>query len=245
MPFSSGSVDAAEIERFERLGEKWWDPDGPMRPLHKLNPARVDWIADTLALSLPGVAQNGLKGLKILDIGCGAGLLCEALSRLGASVTAIDPSIANIEIARNHAAKSGLEIQYQAVTAEAVAADGARFDVVCALEVVEHVVDPATFIATACELVRPGGLLFAATLNRTLKSFGLAILGAEYILRWVPEGTHQWEKFVTPDELEAAIENSGAHVTRRTGVVYTPFVDRWRLSNDMSVNYMMAAVRED
>ena len=180
MPNPNSSVDAAEVNRFSAIGDDWWDMKGPMRALHRLNPARVDWIAKRVAAR--GVARDerpSLAGLRVLDIGCGGGLLAESLCRLGADVTAIDPAPASIEIARRHAGLSGLKIDYRAVTAEDLAASGEQFDIVCAMEVIEHVVDPRSFVALACSMLRPGGLFFAATLNRTLKSFGLAIIGAE------------------------------------------------------------------
>ena len=241
MPVRSQSIDAGEIDRFERIGEDWWNPRGSMRALHRLNPTRVAWIGKIAAAQFDAA---GLRGLRVLAVGCGGGILSESWARLGAEVTAIDPAPGNLDIARDHAARSGLLIDYRAISAEDLAASGASFDIVCAMEVVEHVVDPAAFVGVACSLARPGGLFFAATLNRTLKSFGLAILGAEYILRWAPRGTHQWEKFVTPDELEVAMEDAGAPVVARTGVVYTPVLDAWRLSGDMGVNYMMAGRRE-
>ncbi len=238
----SASVDASEIDRFDRIGEDWWSLNGPMRALHRLNPMRVAWIRRVAGEHF--ARSGGLGGLRALDIGCGGGLLAESLARLGATVVAIDPAPGNIAVARRHAAQSRLAIDYRATTAEALAAAGETYDLVCMLEVVEHVIDPRAFVAGACALCRPGGLVIAATLNRTLKSFGLAILGAEYVLRWVPKGTHQWEKFVTPDELEEAFEAGGAAVVAQTGVVYTPILDVWRPSRDAAVNYMMAAARD-
>lgn len=242
----AASIDEAEVERFERLGGEWWDPRGPMRALHKLNPSRVAWIRERIGVHFDRPGRDvRLDGLRVLDIGCGGGLLSESLARLGAEVTAIDPAGGNIAIAARHAASAGLAIDYRAVSAEELAASGARYDVVCAMEVIEHVVDFRAFARLVCSLARPGGLILFATLNRTLKSFGLAIIGAEYILGWAPKGTHQWEKFVTPDELEDAVENAGAHVADRTGLIYVPVLDVWRAGRDLGVNYMMACVRED
>jgi 2-polyprenyl-6-hydroxyphenyl methylase / 3-demethylubiquinone-9 3-methyltransferase len=184
-----------------------------------------------------------LKGFRILDIGCGAGLLTEPLARLCAEMTGIDPAAENIAAARAHAVESGVTVDYRDMTAEDLAADGEQFDVVLAMEVVEHVNDVSLFVLTCGSLVKPGGLFFTATLNRTLKSFALAIVGAEYILGWLPRGTHQWDKFVTPDELETAIESAGLNVTGERGVIYNPLADRWQLSSDMNVNYMLVAVR--
>ena len=247
MQADKNTVDAADVARFESIGEDWWNPRGAMRALHKFNPQRVDWLTRKMtahfAVDNSLIAKPALAGLSILDIGCGGGLLSEALARLGAKVVGVDPAAGNIDVARRHAEASGLAIDYRAMTAEALLATGARFDVVCAMEVVEHVTDVPSFIATAGALVRPGGLFFAATLNRTLKSFALAIVGAEYILRWVPQGTHQWEKFVTPQELEDAMEMAGLDPIARTGVVYEPLRDRWRESRDMAINYMMVAER--
>jgi 2-polyprenyl-6-hydroxyphenyl methylase/3-demethylubiquinone-9 3-methyltransferase len=244
MSTASPSIDPAELRRFERLGAQWWDPRGPMRPLHRMNPVRVEWIRRHVERHLPAADGAGLAGLRILDIGCGAGLLSESLAGLGAQVTGLDPAQGNIAIARAHAEAGGLSIDYRADTAEALAATGAQFDVVCAMEVVEHVVDMAAFVATAGSLLRPGGLLFASTLNRTLKSFTLAIVGAEYVLRWVPKGTHQWEKFVTPDELRAAMDAAGIPTLERSGMAYTPVVDSWRLTRNLDVNYMVCGQRD-
>ena len=239
----SGTIDQDEIARFSRLSSQWWDPSGPMAPLHKFNPVRLAFIRDRVAAHL-GRDPNrldSLAGLRILDIGCGAGVLSEPLARLGASVVGVDPSDSNIAAARHHAAQSGLTIDYRATTAEALEAAGESFDVVLAMEVIEHVADVALFIDVAAELVKPGGLLFVATLNRTIKSFALAIVGAEYVLRWLPRGTHQWDKFVTPNELEIAITQSGLNVTDQAGVIYNLLADRWQLSTDTDVNYMIAA----
>jgi 2-polyprenyl-6-hydroxyphenyl methylase / 3-demethylubiquinone-9 3-methyltransferase len=243
----SSSIDDAEIERFSRYGADWWDPRGPMAALHKFNPVRLGYIRDQASAQFSRDPKkiDCLKGLRILDIGCGGGILSEPLARLGAAMVGADPSPENIEIAGAHAADSGLTIDYRATTAEELAEAGERFDVVLAMEVVEHVVDVELFVATCASMVKPGGLMIAATLNRTLKSFALAIVGAEYVLRWLPRGTHQWDKFVTPRELETAIENAGLRVIGERGVIYNLFADRWQLSSDMDVNYMLVAARDN
>jgi len=242
-PTGTGTVDQDEVARFSRLAGEWWDPRGPMAALHKFNPVRLAYIRDRAAehFGRDPTRLDSLKGLRILDIGCGGGILCEPLARLGASVVGADPSEKNIAVARRHAAQSGLAIDYRDATAEALAEAGEIFDVVLAMEVVEHVTDVGQFIGRAAALVKRGGLLFVATLNRTAKSFALAIVGAEYILRWLPRGTHQWDKFVTPSELELAIERSGLRVNGETGVIYNLLADRWQLSPDMDVNYMVVA----
>jgi 2-polyprenyl-6-hydroxyphenyl methylase/3-demethylubiquinone-9 3-methyltransferase len=237
------TVDTEEVARFSRLAEEWWDTRGPMAALHKFNPARLAFIRDRAAghFQRDATSLNSLAGLRILDIGCGGGILAEPLARIGAAVVGVDPSENNIAVARRHAAQSQLAIDYRAGSAEALAAGGEKFDVVLAMEVVEHVTNVQQFIAAAAALVKPTGLLFVATLNRTIKSFALAIVGAEYILRWLPRGTHQWDKFVTPNELEIAIEQSDLHVIGETGVIYNLLADRWQLSSDMDVNYMVIA----
>jgi 2-polyprenyl-6-hydroxyphenyl methylase / 3-demethylubiquinone-9 3-methyltransferase len=242
----AASVDAAEVERLSRHAADWWNPRGPMAALHKFNPVRLAYIRDQAAACFGRDARklDCLRGLRMLDIGCGGGILSEPLARLGARVVGADPSEDNIDVACAHAEELGLPVEYLATTAEDLAAAGERFDVVLAMEVVEHVIDMPLFVATCAGMVRPGGLLIAATLNRTLKSFALAIVGAEYVLRWVPRGTHQWDKFVTPRELETAIESAGLRVTGERGVIYNPFADRWQLSSDMDVNYMVVATRQ-
>jgi 2-polyprenyl-6-hydroxyphenyl methylase/3-demethylubiquinone-9 3-methyltransferase len=237
----ASSIDTAEIERFSKLASTWWDPRGPMAPLHKLNPIRLGYIRDkaTEHFGRDPKKLDCLKGLRMLDIGCGAGILSEPLARLGAQMVGADPSEENIAVAGAHAAESGVAVDYRATTAEALAEADQKFDVVLAMEVVEHVNDVKEFVATCASMVKPGGLMIAATLNRTLKSFALAIVGAEYVLRWLPRGTHQWDKFVTPQELERAFESAGLNVTGERGVIYNPFADRWQLSSDMDVNYML------
>jgi 2-polyprenyl-6-hydroxyphenyl methylase/3-demethylubiquinone-9 3-methyltransferase len=242
-PDSAPTVDQAEIDQFARLGAQWWDERGPMATLHKFNPVRVGYIRDQAAAHFGRDARKlgCLAGLRILDIGCGGGILSEPLARLGGEVVGADPSGTNIEVARRHAAQSGVSVDYRATTAEALADAGERFDVVLAMEVVEHVADMPLFVKRCGEMVKPGGLMIAATLNRTLKSFALAIVGAEYVLRWLPRGTHRFDKFVTPAELEAAMTQAGLRLVDERGVVYSILSDAWQLSNDMDVNYMLAA----
>jgi 2-polyprenyl-6-hydroxyphenyl methylase / 3-demethylubiquinone-9 3-methyltransferase len=239
------SVDEAEVERFSRHAADWWNPRGPMAALHKFNPVRLGYIRDQAAACFDRDPKklDCLKGVRMLDIGCGGGILSEPLARLGAEMLGADPSEDNIAAAQAHAQAAGVAIDYRATTAEELAAANERFDIVLAMEVVEHVVDVEAFVATCSAMVKPGGLMIAATLNRTLKSFALAIVGAEYVLRWLPRGTHQWEKFVTPVELETAVEQSGLRVIAERGVIYNPFADRWQLSSDMDVNYMLVAQR--
>ena len=214
-----------------------------MGMLHKFNPVRLGFIKEAACARFGRDPKHldSLKDLRILDIGCGGGILSEPLARMGADVVGADPAGANIEAARLHAAEGGLAINYRVTTAEALADAGERFDVVLAMEVVEHVADVSLFIKRCAEMVKPGGMMVAATLNRTLKSFALAIVGAEYVLRWLPRGTHSWDKFVTPDELEAAMERHGLRVVDETGVIYNLLADRWQLSTDMDVNYMVTA----
>lgn len=247
-PSLPDSVDRADIARFERLGEQWWDPSGPMKPLHRMNPARVGWIRDRLCahFSRDPKAPRPLAGLTILDVGCGGGILCEPLARMGATVTGLDPAPGNVDVARAHAARSSLTIAYRAEAAEALAQAGETFDAVLCMEVVEHVVDPAAFLGAVTALVRPGGLFLASTLNRTLKAWALAIVGAEVVLRWLPRGTHDWNRFLTPDELGAMIRAGGLEHVETAGCVYDPLADVWRVSRrDTDVNYMIAAARPE
>ena len=242
---TSSTVDPDEVERFSTLAAEWWNPRGKMAPLHKFNPVRIGYVRDQAALRFARDAKrlDSMKGLRILDIGCGGGLLAEPLARLGAEMVGVDPSDTNIAAAKEHAAQSGLAIDYRCTTAKDLAEAGEAFDIVLAMEVVEHVIDVKGFVATCASMVKPGGLMIAATINRTLKSFALAIVGAEYVLRWVPRGTHQWDKFVTPVELEIALEQGGLQVIAERGVIYNLLADRWQLSSDMDVNYMIAAER--
>ena len=238
------SVIDEEVARFDALGADWWDPAGPMAPLHRLNPTRIAWVRDTIAGHFKHSGDGPpLAGLSLLDIGCGAGLLAEPLSRLGAEVTGLDPAPTSIAIARAHAEETGATPTYRVGTAEELAGEGARFDVVTAMEVVEHVADVPAFVAAAASLVKPGGLFVLSTLNRTFKSFALAIIGAEYVLRWLAPGTHRWEQFVTPDELAAALAAAGLEPINRRGVSYDPLRGEWRLTRDLAVNYFMAARR--
>ncbi len=216
-----------------------------MASLHKFNPVRLAYIRDKAAERFDRDTRklDCLKGIRMLDIGCGGGILSEPLARLGAQMVGADPSKENVAIASAHARENGVDVDYRDTTAEDLAAAGEKFDVVLAMEVVEHVVDVNAFVATCASMVKPGGLMFAATLNRTLKSFALAIVGAEYVLRWLPRGTHQWDKFVAPNELELAMERGGLRVTAERGVVYNLLADRWQLSSDMDINYMLVAER--
>ena len=238
---TSSTIDEAEVARFSALAAEWWDPRGKMGVLHKFNPVRLAYIRDAACKRFERNMKqlDSLKGLAILDIGCGGGILCEPLARLGANVLGADPAEKNIAAARLHAEQSGLAIDYRVTSAEALADANERFHIVLAMEVVEHVADVNLFVNRCAEMVKPGGLMIAATINRTLKSFALAIVGAEYVLRWLPRGTHSWDKFVTPDELEIAMERAGLRTTDERGVIYNLLADRWELSTDTDVNYMV------
>jgi 2-polyprenyl-6-hydroxyphenyl methylase / 3-demethylubiquinone-9 3-methyltransferase len=243
-PIETGTtVDPSEIAKFERMAAEWWDADGKFRPLHKINPVRIAYVRDKIAEHFGRDVKAGkaLAGLRLLDIGCGGGLLTEPMARLGAETVGIDPSETNIAVARLHAEKAGLAIDYRATTAEALVESGERFDVVLAMEVVEHVADIDAFIAACAALVKPGGLLFLATINRTPKAFALAIVGAEYVLRWLPRGTHDYSKLVRPGELKTTLSAAGLSLADQTGVSYNPLADRWSRSADMDVNYMVVA----
>lgn len=239
---TDGTIDPAEIERFSRIADEWWDPSGKFAPLHRLNPVRIGYIRDRVAAHWQRDALNGepLKGLSLLDIGCGGGLLSEPMTRLGASVMGVDASSRNIAVAALHAERGGLAIDYRQGTAEALAESGTQFDVVLALEVVEHVADVDLFLRSCGRLVKPGGLLFLSTLNRTAKAWVLAIAGAEYVLGWLPRGTHDWKKFLKPSEVARGLRAGGIEPQEIVGVVYAPLSRKWSLNrNDLDVNYML------
>ena len=238
-------AERAELERFADLAEHWWDEAGPLAPLHKLNPVRLGYIRDRICqhLGRDPLRERPLAGLAAIDVGCGGGLLCEPLARLGATVTGIDPAQASIEVAVRHARAAGLAIDYRAASAEQLLAEDRRFDLVCAMEVVEHVADQERFLRTCAALVRPGGGLVLATLNRTFRAFALGIVAAEYVLGWLPRGTHTWSRFMRPSEAARALRRAGLRIDDLTGVVYDPLRDRFRLSRDPAVNYMLFATR--
>ncbi|MBX6324305.1 MAG: bifunctional 2-polyprenyl-6-hydroxyphenol methylase/3-demethylubiquinol 3-O-methyltransferase UbiG [Rhodospirillaceae bacterium] len=244
---AGASLDAAELAKFAAMAQAWWDPRGKFAPLHRLNPTRIAFIRDRAAARLgrDPLRPQPLAGVRLLDIGCGGGLICEPMARLGAAVTGIDPVARNIAVARSHAEESGLAIDYREATVEELAAatPPERFDVVLALEVVEHVADLSAFIAACAAVLAPQGILVLATINRTAKAFLLAVVGAEYILGWLPRGTHDWRKFVRPSELAAALRGAGLTLDELTGVAYDPMAAAWRLSRDLDVNYMALASR--
>ncbi len=240
------SVDEEEVARFSAIAAEWWKPDGKFAVLHAFNPVRLTYIRDHVCahFGLDPQAERPLSGLRLLDIGCGGGLLSEPLARMGARVTGIDPSEKNIKTALVHAREEGVDIDYRVATAEELAAAGEQYEVVLNMEVLEHVNDQPEFVRTCATLVREHGLMFCATLNRTIKSFLMAIIGAEYVLRWLPRGTHQWEKFIRPEELEEWLKDAGMAVIDRTGVIYNPLTGKWlKADDDMDVNYMLLAHR--
>lgn len=243
---AAASVDPEEIAKFTAMAEAWWDPDGKFRPLHRFNPVRLTYIRDRLCshFGRDPKDERPLAGLRLLDIGCGGGLLSEPLARLGAEMTGLDAAEKNIRIASLHAAESKLDIDYRHATAEDLATAGDTFDAVLNMEVVEHVADVDSFLGASAALVRPGGVMIVATLNRTPKSFLLAIVGAEYVLRWLPRGTHEWRRFVRPSELSQGLRRAGLEIAEMTGVAFNPLTDRWRLApRDLDVNYMILAER--
>ena len=243
---SSSTVDTAEIAKFEAMAAEWWDPEGKFRPLHMLNPCRLDYITAQIAAEFDRdlTADAPFSGLRLLDIGCGGGLLSEPMARLGAGVVGVDAAGGNIPVARLHAEQAGLQIDYRNTTAEALAAAGERFDVILNMEVIEHVSDPAGFLHSCHDLLNPGGLMICSTINRTVRSFALAIIGAEYVMRWLPRGTHDWNRFITPDELFALLRGAGLKPVDRKGFVFSPLRRDWALSErDLSVNYVTACIR--
>jgi 2-polyprenyl-6-hydroxyphenyl methylase/3-demethylubiquinone-9 3-methyltransferase len=242
---TSPSIDPDEVEKFSRMAAEWWDPESKFKPLHKFNPARIGYIRDALIshFNLEAGAEP-LKGLKLLDIGCGGGLIAEPMARLGASVTAVDAAEPNIKTAKVHAEEQGLKIDYRHGTAEQLLAEGAeQFDVVLNLEVVEHVADPDAFLRDCAKLLKPGGLMIVATINRTSKAFVFAIFGAEWVMRWLPRGTHRFDKLIKPEEVRSALSAEGLDVKTPVGVSYNPLKDEFEITGDASVNYMMVAAK--
>lgn len=240
------TVDADEIAKFEAMAAEWWDPNGKFKPLHMLNPCRLDYITSQIAAEFGRDLSDALpfKGLRILDIGCGGGLLSEPMARLGADVVGADAAGGNLPVARIHAEQSGLTVDYRHTTAEALAEAGEQFDVVLNMEVVEHVADPLSYL-TACQtLLKSGGLHLCSTINRNPKSYAVAIVGAEVIMRWLPKGTHEWNKFITPDELQDLLEDAGLTVVDKKGFVFNPILWSWSISDrDLSVNYVTASLK--
>ncbi len=240
------TIDPAEIAKFEAMATEWWDPHGKFKPLHMLHPCRLDYITSQIAAEFDRdlTQPQPFKGLRILDIGCGGGLLSEPMARLGAQVVGADAAERNIPVAQIHAEQSGLSIDYRHTSAEDLAAAGEQFDAVLNMEVVEHVSDPLAFLTACHQLLKPGGLMLCSTLNRNAKSFAMAIVGAEYIMRWLPKGTHEWQKFITPDELYALLRRAGLTPVDRKGMVFNPITWSWSLSaRDLSVNYVTASTR--
>lgn len=243
---SQTTVDHSEIAKFEAMAAEWWDPNGKFKPLHMLNPCRLDYIIDQVSAEFTRDtrAPEAFKGLRILDIGCGGGLLCEPMARLGATVVGADAAERNIPVAQTHAEQSGLDIDYRFTTAEDLAAAGEQFDVVLNMEVVEHVADPLAYLTACQQLLKPGGLMVCSTLNRNPKSYMMAIIGAEHIMRWLPKGTHEWSKFITPDELFDLISKAGLDPVDRKGFVFNPISWKWSISEtDLSVNYVTTSLK--
>jgi len=239
------TVDPAEIAKFEAMAAEWWDPNGKFKPLHMLNPCRLDYITRQIAEEFDRNLKEShpFDGLRILDIGCGGGLLAEPMARLGANVVGADAAERNIPVAKVHAEQSGLTIDYRHTTAEDMAAAGDQFDIVLNMEVVEHVADPLSYLTACRQLLKPGGLHICSTINRNPKSFMMAIVGAEHVMRWLPKGTHEWSKFITPDELFEIMSNAGLNPVDCKGFVFNPLTWSWRLSDrDLSVNYVTASL---
>ncbi len=246
MNTATGTVDAGEIAKFEAMAAEWWDPTGKFKPLHMMNPVRLDYITSQIAAEFGRdlKADKPFEGLRILDIGCGGGLLSEPMARLGADVVGADAAPRNIPVAQIHAEQSGLEIDYRHTTAEAMAEAGEQFDIVLNMEVVEHVADPLAYLTACHALLKPNGLMLCSTINRNPKSFAMAIVGAEYIMRWLPKGTHEWSKFITPDELFELISKAGLTPVDRKGYVFNPITWGWSISDrDLSVNYVTASTK--
>lgn len=240
------TVDPAEVAKFEAMAAEWWDLEGKFKPLHMMNPVRLGYITDQIAAEFGRDLNDDqpFKDLRILDIGCGGGLLCEPMCRLGAEIVGVDAAERNIPVAQAHARQSGLDIDYRHTTAEAMAAAGEQFDVVLNMEVVEHVADPQAYLTACQQLLKPGGLHICSTINRNPKSFAVAIVGAEWVMRWLPKGTHEWNKFITPDELYALISTAGLTPVDRKGFVFNPILWSWSISDrDLSVNYVTAATK--
>lgn len=243
---SQSTVDPAEIAKFEAMAAEWWDPNGKFKPLHMLNPCRLDYITQQIAAEFDRDLDDvqPFAGLRILDIGCGGGLLCEPMARLGATIVGVDAAARNIPVAQAHALQSGLTIDYRHTTAEDMAAAGEQFDAVLNMEVVEHVADPLAYLTACQQLLRVGGLHICSTLNRNAKSFAMAIVGAEYVMRWLPKGTHEWNKFITPDELFDLMRKAGLTPVDRKGFQFNPITWSWRISaRDLSVNYVTASLK--
>jgi 2-polyprenyl-6-hydroxyphenyl methylase/3-demethylubiquinone-9 3-methyltransferase len=241
------SIDPADVARFSAQAAEWWDSRGPFAPLHRFNPARLAFVRDRVAerFGRDAKTREAFAGLTLLDVGCGGGLIAEPMRRLGFAVTAVDASSENIGTARAHADQQGLEIAYRAATVEQLEAEGAGpFDVVLTMEVIEHVADPEAFVRACSRLVKPGGLMIVATLNRTLKALALGKVAAEYVLRWVPAGTHDWRQFIRPDELRRMLSHEPVTVTGPYGLAYDLLADRWREGQDADINYMMIATRD-
>ena len=237
------TIDPHEVAKFTAMADDWWNPQGQFKPLHKFNPIRLAYIRNKLCKQFDRdpKAEQPLTGLRLLDIGCGGGLLSEPMARLGADVLGADAAEANIKTASLHAKAQGLDIDYRAITAEQLNADGDTFDAILNMEVIEHVADPQAFMSACAGMLKPEGIMFLATLNRTLKSFALAIVGAEYVLRWLPRGTHDWHKFITPREMETMASKAELDLVTSTGVSFNPLTDKWTQTGDMSVNYLAVA----